>query len=253
MRAVNVPGWANVPVGRILEESSRLPVAIERSDGLEALGEAAFGAGRGARNLLYVSLRMEGVGGGVVEEGRLIQGRFGSAGEIGHVSVSEGGPVCGCGLRGCLEAHVAPQRMVARWRARTKADLPSSKADLSNPGEGDFLAMLEAERAGDRASVDVLRKSARLLARGIGSAVNLLNAERVVLGGLFVQAGDLILEQVKAALPDYTMKELLDGLEVRLAELGDDAAALGLVARVRQAAFAYPASGLGCGRKEGAR
>jgi predicted NBD/HSP70 family sugar kinase len=96
VRAVNVPGWENVPVLDAIRDATGLPAVLHRGDGWAALGEVVFGAGRGARNALYVTL-LEGIGGGIVEQGRLLAGRDGSAGEIGHTRVSHDGPVCGCG------------------------------------------------------------------------------------------------------------------------------------------------------------
>ena len=115
VRAVNVPGWENVPVLDAVRDATGLPAVLHRGDGWAALGEVVFGAGRGARNALYVTL-LEGIGGGIVEQGRLLGGRDGSAGEIGHTRVSDDGPLCGCGGRGCLEAHLAPARLAALWR-----------------------------------------------------------------------------------------------------------------------------------------
>jgi predicted NBD/HSP70 family sugar kinase len=238
VRAVNVPGWQNVPVVERLRGAVDLPVVIERGDGWQALGEAAFGAGRGARHAIFVTL-LEGIGGGIVEEGRLLAGRDGSAGEIGHTRVSQGGPLCGCGGRGCLEAHLAPARLAALWRG-----LPPRLAQQVTPcGEApndDFAQMLRAAREGDARARHVLTDAARALARGLGNAVSLLNPERIILGGRFVESGDLLLEPLKQALPRYALRELLQGTEVRLAELGEASTFLGIAAHVRDRIFAYP-------------
>lgn len=226
---------------RLLAVGAGDPGLVDRADGLEALGEVAFGAGRAVRSALYVTL-VDGVGGGVVENGRLVAGRDGAAGEIGHTNVSPGGPMCGCGLRGCVEAFVAPRRLLERLRSATAGG--ASTGD-SAPAEGDgaaFTAMIRAARQGDSQSRQILAEVARTLARAIGSAVNLLNPQRVILGGYLVEAGDVMLEPLRAALPKYTVREMFRGLEVRLAELGDAACFLGMVAHLREAIFAYPAT-----------
>lgn len=241
VRAVNMPGWQDVPVVERLSKAVGLPVLIQRSDGWQTLGEVAFGAGRGARHALFVTL-LEGIGGGIVENGQLLAGRDGSAGEIGHTRVSEAGPPCGCGGRGCLEAHLAPARLAARWRG-----LPLEAAEQVQPrGEtpdDDFQQMLQAARQGDFAARELLNDAGRALARGLGSAISLLNPERIILGGRFVQAGDLLLEPLKQALSTYALRELLQGVEVRLAELGEASAFLGMAAQVRDRWFAYPSVG----------
>lgn len=241
VRAVNVPGWQNVPVAERLRKATGLPVVIQRADGWQALGEVAFGAGRGAKHALFVTL-LEGIGGGIVENGQLLAGRDGSAGEIGHTRVSDGGPPCGCGGRGCLEAHLAPARLGAIWRGLPPELVQQVKPRAETPDD-DFAQMLRAARSGDRAAREILTDAARALARGLGSAVSLLNPERIVLGGRFVQAGDLFLEPLKRALPDYALSELLRGTEVRLAELGEASTFLGIAAYVRDRLFAYPEVG----------
>ena len=232
LRAVNVPGWENVAVRDILKSATRmkLPILVERGDGLQALGETAYGAARGARSVLFVSLVDDGVGGGLVEDGRLAAGRNGGAGEIGHMNLGPDGPLCGCGLRGCLEAHIAPRRLLDKLRA----DYPESS------NVPDFAALLQGARDGQEPCRAVLAHAAELLARAVGSAINLLNPERVLLGGYFTTAGEHILEPLRQALPRYCVRELLEGLDVKLAERGADAAYLGIVAQVRESLFAFP-------------
>ncbi len=249
VRAVNVSGWQDVPVAERLRDAANLPVVIERGDGWQALGEVAFGAGRGARHAIFVTL-LDGIGGGIVEEGRLLAGRDGSAGEIGHTRVSRGGPLCGCGGRGCLEAHLAPARLAALWRG-----LPPKLAQQVAPRGGapndDFTQMLRAAHDGEARARQILTDAARALARGLGNAVSLLNPERIILGGRFVEAADLLLEPLKQALPRYALRELLQGTEVRLAELGEASTFLGVAAHVRDRIFAYPR--VGAGFEESAR
>jgi glucokinase len=238
VRAVNVPGWQNIPVGQKLHQATDLPVVIQRGDGLQALGEVAFGAGRGVQNAIYVTL-VEGIGGGIVEKGQLLVGRDGSAGEIGHMRISEGGPPCGCGGRGCLEAYLAPARLAALWRG-VPPELAQQEPLRGEAFNDDFTQMLQAAREGDPRARKILTDAAGVLARGIGNAVNLLNPQRIILGGRFVQAGDLLLEPLRQALANCAIGELLRGVEVRLAELGEASAFLGMAAYVGKQLFAYP-------------
>jgi predicted NBD/HSP70 family sugar kinase len=240
VRAVNVPGWENVPVLDAVRDATGLPGILHRGDGWAALGEVVFGAGRGARTALYVTL-LEGIGGGIVEQGRLLAGRDGSAGEIGHTRVSDNGPVCGCGGRGCLEAHLAPARLAALWRG-TSVDQAQR---VARRGEANdlFSKMVIAARGGDGKARRVLRDAAVALARGLGNAVSLLNPERIILGGRFVASGDLLLDTLRGALDAYTLGEFARGIEIRVAELAADAAFCGMAGYVRDRMFAYPSVG----------
>ncbi|AGA31415.1 ROK family protein [Singulisphaera acidiphila] len=241
VRAVNVPGWQNIPVVERLSGATGLPVVIERGDGWQALGEVAFGAGRGSAHAVFVTL-LDGIGGGIVENGQLLTGRDGSAGEIGHTRVSEAGPPCGCGGVGCLEAHLAPARLAALWRGGT-SDSDRPPLSFGEAPDDEFARMLRAAREGDGRAREILADAGLALARGLGNVVSLLNPERIILGGRFVEAGDLLLEPLKQALPRYTLRELLQGIEVRLAEVGESSTFLGIAAYVRERLFAYPSVG----------
>jgi predicted NBD/HSP70 family sugar kinase len=233
VRAASMPGWEDIPVAEILRQASGLPVMVERGDGLQALGEAAFGAGRGAQHVILVALYPTGVGGGVVEGGRLLCGRDGSAGEIGHLRVSKGGPLCRCGLRGCLEAH-----LTARWLLQKLDRTPQA-------GWRTLDSLFQRARAGDLTCRKGVELVAELLAQALGNAVNLLNPERIVLGGQWVQAGDAFLGPVRRAIARYAFPEMVHGLEIRLAEKGDVAIPLGVVAWIREAILAFPYPELG--------
>lgn len=241
IRAVNVPGWTDVPVVEHLSRETSLTALIERADGWQALGEVSYGAGRGAEHVLFVTL-LEGIGGGIVEGGKLLSGRDGSAGEIGHTRVSQGGPRCGCGGRGCLEAHLAPSRLAALWRGASAEELDAIAPREEVAGD-DFAQMLQAARQGDPSAMDVLNGAARALSVALGNAVSLLNPQRIVLGGRFVEAGEPLVNLLRRSLPEFALPELLANVEVRLAELGEDSTFLGIAARVRSSLFAYPSMG----------
>lgn len=241
IRAVNVPGWTDVPVVEHLHRATNLSAVIERSDGWQALGEVAYGAGRGSQHVLFVTL-LEGIGGGIVEGGRLLAGRDGSAGEIGHTRVSHDGPLCGCGGRGCLEAHLAPTRLGALWRGVKPSELDQI-APRGESDNDDFAQMILAAEQNDPRACEVLEGAARALAIALGNAVSLLNPERIILGGRFVAAGELLTGRLRLSLPKYALPELVAKVDVRLAELGEDSAFLGIAARVRSRLFQYPSMG----------
>jgi predicted NBD/HSP70 family sugar kinase len=241
IRAVNMPGWTDVPVVENLSRATKLSAVIERSDGWQALGEVAYGAGRGSQHVLFVTL-LEGIGGGIVEGGKLLAGRDGSAGEIGHTRVSHDGPRCGCGGRGCLEAHLAPSRLAALWRGASPAELDAIAPRGETAGD-EFTQMLEAARRGDARAKQVLSDAAKALAVALGNAVSLLNPERIILGGRFVEVGDLLVAPLRDALPEFALPELAANVDIRMAELGSDSTYLGIAAQLRSRLFAYPSMG----------
>lgn len=241
IRAVNIPGWTDVPVVDRLSRAANLPAVIERSDGWQALGEVSYGAGRGAQHVLFVTL-LEGIGGGIVEGGKLLSGRDGSAGEIGHTRVSTDGPMCGCGRRGCLEAHLAPSRLAALWKGATPSELDGIALRGELAGD-DFAQMLAAAQQGEPRAKEVLATAARNLAVALGNAICLLNPERIVLGGRFVDAGEQFAAVLRQSLPEFALPELVANVDVRMAELGEDSTFLGIAARVRSRLFAYPSMG----------
>jgi predicted NBD/HSP70 family sugar kinase len=230
-----------MPVVDSLTRATDLSALIDRGDGWQALGEVAYGAGRGAEHVLFVTL-LEGIGGGIVEGGKLLSGRDGSAGEIGHTRVSMDGPKCGCGGRGCLEAHLAPARLAALWRGASPKELDSIAPRAEAAGD-EFSQMLAASQRGDARAQEILANAARALAIALGNAVSLLNPERIVLGGRFVEAGEPLVALLRKSLPEFALPELVSNVDVRLAELGEDSAFLGIAACVRSRLFAYPSMG----------
>ena len=262
LRAANVPGWRNIAIGEMLRDVANLPVIVDRGDGFQALGEAAFGAGRGARSLLYVSLAREGIGGGVVENGRLVAGRDGAAGEIGHVNIGGDLP-CGCGLKGCLEAHVNRARMTGQFRESLQSGAPAIgsraaketrqrkttgcrgvfRCRIQYARPNSFAQLIKAAAAGDRAGRRIVADAARIVARAAGSAINLLNPECVVFGGYFAEAGQFFLEPLMEALPEFVIPEMARDLSLKLAALGETSAFAGVAAQVRAETFAYPVTG----------
>ena len=171
-RLVNVPGgWRGVPLARLLERRLGCPCAVENDVNVIALGEWRYGAGRGTRHSVYVTLGT-GVGGGLVIDGALVRGASGSAGEIGHTTVDPEGPRCPCGSRGCLEALVG-----------TAAILRRARQAMPHRGRLSPEALSQAARGGDRAARRIWRDVGVSLGIGLSNVINLLNPERIVLGG----------------------------------------------------------------------
>jgi glucokinase len=214
----HVPGWENVPLQAQLEAEFAVPVRLDNDANAAALGEYRFGAGRGADSLLYVTVST-GVGGGWVLNGRLWRGHEGLAGEIGHTVVDPAGPECLCGKRGCVERLASGPYMAADLAARGVVDGPIT---------GQRVAELAAQGQPD--ALEILRRGAWALGVGLGNAANLLNPERIILGGGVTKSGDLWWRMVEETAVATTLPEI--HCAILPAALGDDAPLWGAVALV---------------------
>ena len=227
-------GWWNVPLVEMLQDRLGLTVRLENDANAAALGENAFGAGRGTRHMLYITVST-GVGAGIVADGRLYGGAKGSAGEIGHTIVDPSGPRCGCGNSGCLES-LSSGTAIAR-RAAEAADRGDSAALAAlKQSEGRLSARLvaDAARKGDAASIAIYEEAGRFLGIALANAVNLLSPEAIILGGGVMQAKDLFLPRAEETMRDLALDEPLKYMRLAEAELGDRAGVMGMIARLAQ-------------------
>jgi glucokinase len=228
--------WTEVPVRDLVAKRTELPCVLDNDANAAAWGEYRFGAGRGHRDLLVVTVGT-GIGGGIVSGGRLLRGAHGFAAEIGHIIVEPGGPWCGCGNRGCWEQVASGQALdrAAREAAQSRPD--SLIADLAGTHAPVGRHVWEAARQRDRMATSILEEVGRRLGEGIAGLVNVLDPEAVVIGGGVVDIGDLLLAPARKAFvaaveaPDHRP-------EVPLvpARLGNRAGAIGAAALALEAA-----------------
>jgi glucokinase len=213
-----------------LEEKIDAPVLIGNDANLAALGEWRFGAGVGFHNLIYLTIST-GIGAGVIMDDRLILGEHGLAAELGHVTVVPEGPLCGCGQRGHLEA-VASGTAIARYVAEKLAlGYPSSLASLTNPTAKDVS--IAAEK-GDELAIRALHHAGTYIGYALADFLHMLNPAIVILGGGVSRAGALLIEPLKAALPERIMnRAYVDNLIITTCALGDNAGLMGALALAR--------------------
>ena len=227
----HVPGWEGVPLRSLLAEALAAPVAVDNDANVAALGEHRYGAGQGTAHLLYVTVST-GVGGGWILNGRPWRGADGMAGEIGHAVVDPAGPRCLCGKRGCVERLASGPYLAQAARERLAADAEAGRI-LSSLVGGDPAAITgelvsEAAARGDAVAQAVLEQGAWALGVGIGNAANLINPQRVVLGGGVTKAGPRWWQVVRETVAATVLPEVT--VEVVPAALGDDAPLWGAVA-----------------------
>jgi glucokinase len=225
-------GLHNVPLRKELTKDFGCPVAVANDVDAGTYGEYRFGAGQGVRCLLGV-FPGTGIGGGLIYEGRLYRGRTGSCMEIGHIHMQPKGRLCGCGRRGCLETvasrlAIAAEAGAAAYRGEAPHLLELAGTDVAAIRSG---ALASAIKAGDHVVEEIVRHSAKDLGIAIGSVVNLLAPDMVVLGGGLVEAmPTLFVQQVRAYIKKQAMRPFTRSLKVVVAKLGDDAVAMGAAA-----------------------
>ena len=181
-RSPNLPGWTGMPVRRVLENRFRVPVYLTNDANAAAIGELVFGAGKGLRHFVYITVST-GVGSGIVINGDLYEGAGFVAGELGHISIVPEGDKCNCGRRGCLEVY-ASGTAIARY-AREMMKRRASNIKMMTGGGRLFGAKIVglAAKTGDKVAVDSYEKAAYSLGIGLANLMNILNPEAIVIGG----------------------------------------------------------------------
>lgn len=229
----HVLNWENVPLRDNLHAEFGVPVAIENDANVAALGEYRFGAGKNTDSLLYLTVST-GVGGGWIISGKIYSGANGMAGEIGHTVVNPMGMQCVCGKRGCVEAEASGTAIARRARRMIDANVVDGMDMLNMLGvSAHEITAADVSRAaagGNALARLILTESARHLGRGIGNAINLMNPQRVILGGGVTKAGKLWWNVVRHTARQYTLPET--PVDIVPATLGDDAPLWGAVALV---------------------
>ncbi|MCJ7667681.1 MAG: ROK family protein, partial [Anaerolineae bacterium] len=229
-------GWRDVPVKSMLEEELGLPCFIENDVKVAALGESRYGAGKGLRNMVYLTIGT-GIAAGVIIEGKIYRGSTGMAGEIGHAIIERNGPRCKCGTRGCLEAVAAGPAIAALAISAIEAGSETSLRDMAKANKGLVTAEMvcQAARQGNPVAREIFEEIGSYIGLGVHMLIMLYDPELVVLGGGVTGAGDLLLNPVRRELKrlatwSYVAKEMLKPEMVRLTPLGTDVGILGAAA-----------------------
>ncbi len=215
-------------------EATGLRVEIENDANAAAYGEYIVGAGRGSRDMFYVTIG-EGIGGAIILDGKLWTGASGFAGEVGHITIDTEGIECECGNMGCLETVASGPNIVRRANERLHRDGTSSLSRLAI--NKDFTAADLAHEAnnGDDFSAMMIERTGKYIGTGVASVLNLLNIERIVLGGGVMDAGDLILKPIIQEAKRRAFQPCFEATEIVAATLGADAVSIGAAMLARNA------------------
>lgn len=224
----NIPAWTNYPLAELLSKQYQVPAYLGNDANLAALGEWKYGAGKGHHDVLYLTIST-GIGGGVISSDMLIEGWCGMAGELGHITILPGGPVCSCGVPGHLEA-VASGPAIARYVKELIADGRSSI--LQSRTEFSARDVAEAARQGDELSKAAFVRAGGFIGQAVAEFLHIFNPSIVIIGGGVSQSGRLILDPIEESMKRNIMDEsYLDGLQIATVKLGDDAGLLGALAQ----------------------
>lgn len=209
----NIKGWNEVPLKAILQKKLGMAIELDNDVNAMTLGEFTFGAGKGSKNLVCITLGT-GVGGGIIIDGRLYKGSSMAAGEIGHMPISVSGPECNCGGIACLERYVGNKYILERAKKVFGSSITLEK--LSG------LA-----RSGNKKARGIWTDVAEKLSVTIIGVVNLLNPDKIVVGGGVSSAGSLILTPLKKQVKSRAMKDQAKHVKIVPAKLGPDAGIIG--------------------------
>lgn len=224
--APNIPGWVDVPIAKIMEDEFAIPTRVDNDVRCAALGELNFGAGKGCENLICITVGT-GIGSGLIVNGKLVRGASNAAGEIGHIKLDiAGGPLCGCGDRGCLEAFASGPSIVAMAEEYIKGGKSTKYRELANPDITPYVVSVAAQQ-GDAVAKRIFTIIGEYIGVGLASVVNLLNPEKIIIGGGVAAAGDILMNPIKETLVKRAMPISGAAVEVVPAQLGNTAGVIG--------------------------
>lgn len=226
--------WNNdFPAKDLMEKVTGKPVKVGNDVKVIALGETLFGAGKGYKNSITISIGT-GIAAGIIIDGKILEGAGGAAGEFGHVVVNKEGYKCGCGLTGCLETYCSATGIVREGRRRLELDKNNALYEVI----GGDLEKLEAKhifdlaKKGDKFSSEIVDFFCEKLAEGVGMLLNIINPEIIIFTGGVARAGEIITDGVKKYLPKYALGMTMENLIFTFGKLEEEAGIKGAAALV---------------------
>jgi glucokinase len=226
--------WKEVQIAQPVRDALNLPVIIGNDANLAALGEFTYGVGRAVRHLAMITLGT-GIGGGLIVDGKLIEGADGGAGEIGHMIINPGGRG-GNSAFGSVEGEAQRDAIVERAARKIQEGYATSLAEIADYDRFSLTPAIIAEEAkkGDAVALEVYEETGYYLGLCAANLINLLNPEMIVIGGGIALAGELILDPIRRAAYACAIRSLSRTCQIVPAELGDNAGIMGAIALVQQ-------------------
>ncbi len=237
LESPNLPALHHTPIRQILAEALNIPTFLENDANAAAIGEYLYGAGRGTRHMIYITVST-GIGGGLILDGKIYQGATGGGGEVGHMTLLPNGPRCGCGNRGCLEALASGTAIARAGQELVQRGAPTRIAGLTQERSGQVTAkdVVDAMYQGDPFAQDIVDQAMYYLGWGVASLVNLFNPQIVVIGGGLSNLGDRLLSPVRRGVDLHAYPSAARQVQIRLAELGNQVGIVGAAGAAMMAA-----------------
>ncbi len=228
------PNLANWTVFRLGDETSKLigePVQVENDANAAAVGELKFGAGKGMKNFIMITLGT-GVGGGIIADGKVFRGEEGGAGEIGHTTIDYNGPLCNCGNRGCVEAYVGQKHLSRRVAEQLKSH-PESFINKLIDGDAQKLEpkiISEAANKGDEFALQIWKEAGIYIGTALSSAINILDIATLIIGGGVAKAGKPLFDSIKETIMARVFTSVKPRVHVLCTKLENSAGVIGAAA-----------------------
>ncbi len=223
-----MPGWDGYPIRKSLEHKWGRPVSLNNDAELGVLGEWAYGAGRGENDLAFIKVG-SGIGAGLLLNGQIYHGATGSAGEIGHLTIEENGPLCDCGNTGCLEALAGGKAIARQAKEAVERGQRTLLANMGPVEELTARDVAAAARRGDLVSQQIIAQAGSWLGIAIAGMVNIFNPRMVIVGGGVSQMGDLLLQPIRDAVHRRSLPAAAQTVKINTAVLRRRSSSMGAV------------------------
>jgi glucokinase len=234
--STDLPSVVRGDIHAELMKATGLRVELENDANAAAYGEYKVGAGRGSRDMFFATIGT-GIGGAIILDGKLWLGASGFAGEFGHITIDAEGIECMCGNTGCLETVASAPNIVRRANERLYRDNTSSLSKLAMNKEFTAADIAQEAKNGDDFSLMMIERTGKYIGAAVASVINLLNIERIVLGGGVMEAGDLILDPIIREAERRAFQPCFEATQIAAAALGTDAVSIGAAMLARDAAL----------------
>ena len=230
-----MPGWDRFPIRATVESLWKVPVALDNDANFGAVGEWVYGAGRGERNLAFIKVG-SGIGAGLIINRQIFGGTTGAAGEIGHLTIDENGPLCTCGNRGCLEAFAGGHAIELQARQLVESGKRTLLSD-SNVKSITVRDVAEAARRGDLAAQEILHRSGTFIGIAVAGLINLVNPSVVIIGGGVAEVGDLLTAPIRKVVRERSLRAAEHAVKITTAMLGRRSTLIGAMVRATNMAI----------------
>ena len=230
-----MPGWDRFPIRATLETLWNVPVALNNDANFGAIGEWVFGAGRGEKNLAFIKVG-SGIGAGLIINRQIFGGTTGSAGEIGHLTIDENGPLCTCGNHGCLEAFAGGHAIELQAQKLVEGGKRTLLSD-SNSKSITVREVAEAARRGDLAAQEILHRSGTFIGIAVAGLINLVNPSVVIIGGGVAEVGDLLTAPIRKVVRERSLRAAEHAVKITTAMLGRRSTLIGAMVQATNIAI----------------